>query len=275
MSYDKTLKDFSLFATIDLQLSRSTIKTYRSSLRKFLNAVKTPISENTIRHFLSNYSQEHPNKSTYSTMLKALKCYFKHYLKSDMVDSFRFPKAIYIPKRVPTKEQLQEFYKTLQTLKERSLFLLYATSGLRKSEILWIKLKDLDLDRRMLIPDVHSGNTKKSWIGFFNEEAKEVLVEYLAKCQENSQHYRKVRVFNCSKSPTRWKEAREKTGLNITPKVLRDWFSCEMGELGVPDRYIDAFCGRVPKSILARHYTDYSSERLKRIYDKANLRVLS
>jgi len=172
MSYDKTLKDFSLFATIDLQLSRSTIKTYRSSLRTFLKTVKTPISENTIRHFLSNYSQEHPNKSTYSTMLKALKCYFKKYLKSDITDSFRFPKAIYIPKRVPTKEQLQEFYKTLPTLKERSLFLHYATSGLRKSEILWIKLKDLDLNRRMLIPDVHSGNTKKSWIGFFNEELR-------------------------------------------------------------------------------------------------------
>jgi len=48
-----------------------------------------------------------------------------------------------------------------------------------------------------------------------------------------------------------------------------------MGELGVQDRYIDAFCGRVPKSILARHYTDYSPERLKRRYDKAGLKVLS
>jgi len=47
-----------------------------------------------------------------------------------------------------------------------------------------------------------------------------------------------------------------------------------MGELGVPDRYIDALCGRAPKSILARHYTDYSPERLKRIYDKAGLEVL-
>jgi hypothetical protein len=49
----------------------------------------------------------------------------------------------------------------------------------------------------------------------------------------------------------------------------------EMGELGVPDRYIDAFCGCVPKSVLARQYTDYSPERLKRIYDEATLRVLS
>jgi len=38
---------------------------------------------------------------------------------------------------------------------------------------------------------------------------------------------------------------------------------------------IDAFCGRTPKSILARHYTDYSPELLKRIYDKAGLKILS
>jgi len=48
-----------------------------------------------------------------------------------------------------------------------------------------------------------------------------------------------------------------------------------MGELGVQDRYIDAFCGRVPKSILARHCTDYSPERMKKIYDEAGLKVLS
>jgi len=275
MYHKKSLKDFSLFAMVDLQLSRSTVRTYRSSLKTFFEAVKDSVTENAIRNFLCNYNQKHPNKSTYSTMLKALRCYFKRYLKLDIVDSFKFPKQPYIPKRVPTKEQLQQFYAALPTLKECALFLLYATSGLRKSEIMLLKLEDLDLDRRMIIPNVHSGNTKKSWIGFFNEEAKEVLTKYLAKCQQSPQYYRKVRVFNPSKNPTLWKEARERTRLNITPKVLRDWFCCQMGELGVPDRYIDAFCGRVPKSVLARHYTDYSPERLKRIYDKAGLKVLS
>jgi intergrase/recombinase len=48
-----------------------------------------------------------------------------------------------------------------------------------------------------------------------------------------------------------------------------------MGEAGVPDRYVDAFCGRLPRSVLARHYTDYSPTRLKKIYDQANLKVLS
>lgn len=72
-----------------------------------------------------------------------------------------------------------------------------------------------------------------------------------------------------------WQLAREKTGLNVTPQWLREWFCTEMTNLGVSDRYIDAFCGRVPKSVLARHYTDYSLEKLKEIYDKAGLSVLS
>ena len=40
-------------------------------------------------------------------------------------------------------------------------------------------------------------------------------------------------------------------------------------------KIIDALCGRVSKTVLARHYTDYSPDRLKRIYDKANLKILS
>jgi intergrase/recombinase len=67
-----------------------------------------------------------------------------------------------------------------------------------------------------------------------------------------------------------WNETREKSSVNITRKDLRDWFCSEMGELSVPDCYIDAFCGRVPKSILAKLYDDYSTERLKRIYDKVD-----
>ena len=34
-------------------------------------------------------------------------------------------------------------------------------------------------------------------------------------------------------------------------------------------RNIDAFCGRTPKSVLARHYTDYSPELVKRIDKEA------
>ncbi len=40
------------------------------------------------------------------------------------------------------------------------------------------------------------------------------------------------------------------------------------------ETYVDAFCGRTPKSVLASHYTDFSPEKLKDIFEKSNLIVL-
>ena len=70
-----------------------------------------------------------------------------------------------------------------------------------------------------------------------------------------------------------WKSAREKTCIDITPQKLRQWFCSEMLRLGVSETYVDAFCGRVPKSVLARHYTDFSPEKLEEIYERANIKI--
>lgn len=43
----------------------------------------------------------------------------------------------------------------------------------------------------------------------------------------------------------------------------------------VPDRFVDVFQGRAPKSVLARHYTGKSLETLKKIYNKVALSILS
>jgi len=51
-------------------------------------------------------------------------------------------------------------------------------------------------------------------------------------------------------------------------------FFSEILRLGVSEMYVDAFCGRVPKSVLARHYTDFSPEKLGDIYSNSALRVL-
>jgi len=42
----------------------------------------------------------------------------------------------------------------------------------------------------------------------------------------------------------------------------------------VPDRFVDVFQGRAPKSVLAKHYTGKDLERLKRMHEKADLKVL-
>jgi integrase len=168
------------------------------------------------------------------------------------------------PRILPSIEVLRRFYSNLKTTQDKLLFLLYATTGLRKSEVLSLEVKDIDLDNRMIIPNKANSRTKRSWISFFNEETKAILQKYLRNRKEQTSKLFSIENADCFRH-----------GAKITPQILRYWFANKMAEQGVQDRYIDTFCGRTPKSILARHYTDYSPERLKRIYDKANLKVLS
>jgi intergrase/recombinase len=48
-----------------------------------------------------------------------------------------------------------------------------------------------------------------------------------------------------------------------------------LGELGVPDRYVDIFQGRAPRTVLAKHYTGKGFDQLRRINKKAMLQVLA
>lgn len=77
-------------------------------------------------------------------------------------------------------EQLKQFYECLGTSKEKALFMLYVTTGLRRDEVLSLKLEDIDFERRMITPNNHQGETKKPWVSFYNEEAELVLNDYLA-----------------------------------------------------------------------------------------------
>jgi hypothetical protein len=46
-----------------------------------------------------------------------------------------------------------------------------------------------------------------------------------------------------------WNKAREKSGVYLKPKDLRDFFSQEMGKALIPDRFIDIFQGGPPKNV--------------------------
>jgi len=113
--------------------------------------------------------------------------------------------------------------------------------------------------------------TKKAGVTFYNEECEGYLLKYL-----DSREYGGERLFSIGWRPFLriWDKASEAADIKISPQVLRVWFSTEMGELNVPDRYVDVFQGRAPRNVLAKYYTGKDLERLKRIYDKAGLMVL-
>jgi len=68
---------------------------------------------------------------------------------------------------------LQKFYSCLDSSFAEALFLFYASSGLRKGEVLSLNVEDIDLKKRMIIPNNHMGITKCSYLSFFNQETEE------------------------------------------------------------------------------------------------------
>jgi len=63
--------------------------------------------------------------------------------------------------------------------------------------------------------------------------------------------------------------------IKITPQILRKWHATTLGELMVPDRFVDVFQGRAPRGVLAKHYTGKGLTLLQRIYENANLQITS
>jgi integrase len=273
--YDDVVKDFYDFLIVEMRMEAQTAKNHCWTLRQFLGAVgKEPkdITREDVRGYLLQH-MGNKSESTVNNYLKTLKRFFRDYLKrADVIESFKFKQPEFKEKRVPSKEELRQFYRALPNIKNKAAFLVFASSGWRARELLSTTRKDIDLENRRLYPAKASTSTKKVGYGFFNEEAAYVLSQLL----KSKRWKEDERVFPAYRTLEKaWAQAAAKSGVKITPQMLREWFCSEMGRLGVPDRYIDAFCGRVPKSVLAMHYTDYRPETLKEIYDKAKLKVLS
>jgi integrase/recombinase XerD len=203
-----------------------------------------------------------------------LRIFYRDYLgKGEVIEGFKFPSRPFNPTIIPSKRELQEFYQWLKEPLAKALFLIYSTTGLRRKEVHGLKIGDIDFQKRMIVPKGNSSRTKRTWVTFFNAEAEEALKEYLGSLQGLNGE---AKLFPVTETyfRKRCKRFERETGIKISPQILREWFTSELGRLGVPDRYVDAFCGRVPRSILARHYTDFSPERLREIYERAGLRIL-
>lgn len=253
-------------------MSRSTANRYKNNVKRFLKYVKKNVSEVTREDVREFFLHVRSRAESHKDYLSSLNRFLRDYLGLSVMDSFRYPKKNWKIRWVPSKKELRKFYETLLDIRSKAIFLFYATTGLRKMEVLSLRLSDVDFDRRMVIPRKRSSRTKHTFVTFYNEECEKVLREYLSNRKERSSD----RLFAISheKFCEIWRTGYEKTDIKITPRVLRRWFATEMARKGVSVVYIDAFQGRIPQSILARHYIDFSIQNLKRVYDNAHLRVL-
>jgi integrase len=263
--YDLSIENYKIFAREKLELEETTIENQRSSIMSFLRHSNGNINKETVKDYLDS----NDSLAWKSNHLKALRRYVRDFLKlGNWIEEFDFAKASYKPKMdLPSDTQLSLFCNELP-YQERLIFLLLYNSGLRIGEILGLKLSNIEFKQNMIdASDIHKGRTKSSWYSFFTSHTAGLLQKYL---NENELSEANDKIFSMSLRTVQqiFKGTSKKVGVEIYPHLLRTVFTEKCRKAGIKEDYINAFCGRMPKTVLARHYTDYSPSTLRLQYDR-------
>jgi len=269
----KSIKEYEEFLRINMRLERITVKTSCEVITRFLKFANNTVSYETIKNYLTTYIDKKPK--TYNSQITELRRFVRDYLgHENLIRTFKMAPVdeAQQPVDLPNKKQLKKGFEAQHSVLAKVVYLLTATTGLRKCEILALQKQNINTKLRSVIAN-HYTRKKRSGITFYNRECEEWLNKYLETRHDNND----PKLFVTSDRQWRkiWRNASKSAQTKITPKILRKWFSTEMGEQLIPDRFIDIFQGRAPRSVLAKHYTGKELMRLKRIYEKANLKVLA
>ena len=259
------IEDYRTHLLVKKRLSSRTIQDSVQAAERLLKQSNYTVSANTLEAYMSSYIDGSP--STYNGQLVRLRRFMDYLDLGELIEDYVAAPVPITYSELPTTAQVRKGFEAQRTPERRAYFIFTATTGLRRGEILGLEREKVSPRTRCVIPE-HYTPTKRSGITFYSEEAEPYVNPYI--------EGRPGDLFTLSDRENRkvWDHASRAAGFRITPQVLRSWQSTELGELGVPDRFVDIFQGRAPRTTLAKHYTSAGIARLKRIYDKAELRIL-
>ena len=259
----EVVDDFGLFCLVQQRLAPSTSRDHRARLLKFLRWADFEVSRDKIQGYLETYVDKSPG--TYNRQLDTLRVFCRDFLKmGHLIEGFKYSPRDDPEPEPPSDKAIQRGFYAQPDRLSQGFYLFVATTGLRKSEILGLSWGNINLQLRSVKPGKWT-RTKRTGVTFYNCEAERLMPAI----GDDPIWPLGSRTYNAV-----WKRATKAAGEKISAKLLRVWFSTKMAELGVPDRYVDVFQGRAPRKVIAKYYTGKGLLRLKRIYDRAGLRVL-
>ena len=129
-------------------VSNKTIKTYCNCMKVFLQHYKNDplkISKNDIKDYIDKLLEKNASNSTLNVNLMALKFFTKNILNKNYWIYNKFSK---IPRKYPTvltKQEVQDLINSISNEKHKLMIEIMYSAGLRVSELVMLKVKDLDL----------------------------------------------------------------------------------------------------------------------------------
>lgn len=245
--------------------SEITIKNYSWFIEKFLisNEGKDlgSLSEDNVKSYLASL-MDSKSRNTLSLAASSLRYFFLKVLNKPL--TLELPKKQRTLPEVLTKEEVKKLLTLAETEKSRLILSLLYSSGLRVSELVNLKVKDLGLEEG--IGWVRKGKGSKDRIFSISKNLLLELKAYLESHKENVFLFSKDKALTTRNIQKIIQKLRFKAAIQkkITPHTLRHSFATHLLESGVDIRLIQEILGHANLNT-TQLYTHISSEQVKNI----------
>lgn len=262
--------------------SVNTYTSYINDLYYFYIFIKKDLTKVTfedIKDYLEHLSLKKEKTSSIRRKISSLKSFYKFLYKNNYINKKDYPltKIAYpkMEKKLPKfiyyndlLEIINESSKDKDGVRDRLIIeMLYAT-GVRVSELINIKINDIDFNNRRIIV---LGKGNKERIVYYGEYAEEVLKEYMKTHERKNHNY----LFVNSKGGKLTDRgvryiidnimSKLSVKTHVTPHVLRHTFATDMLNNGCDIKVVQELLGH--SSLKATEiYTHVTNEHLKKVY---------
>ena len=288
----KYIDEFIEYLQVVKKHSENTIINYRVDLSEFneyMNNNLLKITKDDVFNYLKHLYDNNISKSSISRKLSALRSFYNYLLKKEIVsvnyfENVKNPKKdSSLPKFVKDEDIDKMFLipDTRTWIGKRNLLIirmLYAT-GLRVSELVSIKLKDININERTIIV---LGKGSKERIVVFGYNTKDALIDYI-----NNGRY-KVDVKNSeylflnkdgNNLSSRYVRKiiddiifKAAITMHVSPHMLRHTFATSMLNNGADLVSVKDLLGHESLNTTSI-YTHVSDEKIKEVYNMAHPRA--
>jgi site-specific recombinase XerD len=228
----------------------NTVRTYVNLFEKFSNHYKEyellNIDEQMIQQYLQNLVREKKSDSYVNQALNAIKFYYE--VVEEMPNRFysidRPRKKTPLPK-VISLEEVQAILSNTNNIKHKCILSLLYSAGLRRQELLDLKLEDIDSKRMVIL--VKNGKGFKDRMTVLSESVLKDLRVYYKEWKPKIYLFEgKVgKPYSRTSVKHILDRAAKKAGIrkSVTPHMLRHSFATHLLENGTDLRYIQSLLG--------------------------------
>ncbi|HPP91143.1 site-specific tyrosine recombinase/integron integrase [Tenuifilum sp.] len=258
--------------------SPNTIKIYTDALVVFLSYFDyKPVSElsnDDVVLFVNQYILKRKYSFSYQNQIvNALKLYFREIRKSKIeVEELQRPRREHKLPNVLSKEEIKAILEAPTNIKHRTMLSLIYACGLRRSELLNLKIGDVDSKRHMLI--IRNSKGYKDRQVPISDKTIEMLRTYYKAYKPQKWLFEGDQIneqYSATSLQKVFKTALHKAGIkkNATLHWIRHSYATHLLEAGTDLRYIQELLGHKSSKTteIYTHVTEKSLQKIKSPFD--------